>query len=157
MGRVRQTFFVYSVTCVYSIHDTRGGKKNIALHKRSIILRPFRNKLSVLDPVQKSSCTLRLQSLLIDFQPGTTSRKHYATGLGPKRGPGAACGCKWRDLQLNLFSAEWSLVVVCAVNNILSFTSSSFLRFIRATGEQRRMQPGSLSTKLQMVYWLHLK
>lgn len=49
----------------------------------------FRNKLRGLDGIQESSCTVQLQHLLIDFQPGTTLRKHYATGLGPTRGLGA--------------------------------------------------------------------
>lgn len=50
---------------------------------------PLRNKLSVLECVQKSSCTLRLQLQLIDFQPGTTSTEPYATGLKPTRVLGA--------------------------------------------------------------------
>lgn len=50
---------------------------------------PLRNKLSVLECVQKSSCTLRLQLQLIDFQPGTTSIEPYATGLKPTRVLGA--------------------------------------------------------------------
>lgn len=37
----------------------------------------------MLECVQKSSCTLRLQLQLIDFQPGTTSTEPYATGLKP--------------------------------------------------------------------------
>lgn len=50
---------------------------------------PLRNKLSVLECVQKSSCTLRLQLQLIDFQPGSTSTEPYATGLKPTRVLGA--------------------------------------------------------------------
>lgn len=107
-GRVRNIFSVY--------HEREKKRNCIGLQaeNNSCLLR---NKLSVLDWVQKSSCTLRLHCLLIDFQPGTTSTKHYATGLGPTRGPGALVVCRWRDLQLNLFSAEWSSVGV--VRNIL--------------------------------------
>lgn len=74
-------FFGQPETRVYSLYDTGTSS--------GIILVLFRNKLSVLDSIQESSCTLRLRGLLIDFQPGTTSGKHYATGLGPTRGPGA--------------------------------------------------------------------
>ena len=64
--------------------------------------RAFGNKLRSLDGAQESSCTLRLQRFLIDFQSGTTSRKHYATGLGPTKSPGGTCSCRWERPPIKL-------------------------------------------------------